>query len=90
MKYKLDKEVDIIVIRSHEPNMDRACDSARSLTMHKFGADDCGNLDAVEGWVRSRDHVEVKFVSYTCDISMTGNEHIYIFKAKAVKGNYED
>jgi len=72
-----------IVVRMAEASFDRACDEAYRLAVRKFGVDDCGHSDMVEGWEMSTCCIALSFTSY----DRTSSEHVYVFSAHADKAD---
>jgi len=72
---------ETIVIDRNESGFDRAADAAFRMAISKFGIDDDGYTDRVEGWERSKCWVEVEFVRYI----RSGCNHTYTFSAMVRK-----
>lgn len=79
------KTEEVVVVRQ-EASFDRACDEGYSRAVTMLGVDDDGHAKRVKGWERSSCFVRVVFESYTHTGSMGGHEHVYVFRAEAVKG----
>lgn len=80
MQYKIGERIPIEVSRC-DSHFDRACDSAISLALSHFGADDDGHFSRVVDHCRSTDSVHVAFVRYEVSGGMGGVEHQYSFEA---------
>jgi hypothetical protein len=79
-QYKPGERVEIIVSRG-ESDFDRACDSAQYLACGRFGVDDCGHINNVEGAHRSCSSIEVEFKTARLSAGMGGSSWTYVFEA---------
>lgn len=74
MKYKIGESIDFLIYRQ-EANFDRACDAAYQMALMRFGVDEDGHSDRVEGWERTHCAINVKFLSY----QRQDHDHLYGF-----------
>lgn len=61
----------------HDANFDRASDTAYEIARRKFGVDENGHTELVNGWERSTCSIAVKFLGY----ERVGETHVYDFEA---------
>lgn len=70
----------IRVVRSGEPNFDRACEEAYRRAVMEFLIDESGH-PADKRFSRSSTSLKVQFIQYTHTGSMAGQELVYEFYA---------
>lgn len=80
MQYKINEYVGVN-ITLEEAGFDKACSLAMRQALVKFGADDDGHLNNVEGHQRSTDSLKVDFRGYDASTGMGGPSHYYKFAA---------
>lgn len=80
--YKLNEEITIIVNRS-DCHFDRACESAARQAIGAFDVNEDGYINGIKDSIRSRDSIEIKFISYDLSIGV-GWSHTYTFTAKVI------
>ena len=90
-QYKIGEKIDIPVSRTNgEPNFDKACEQAYHMAIMRFGCDDCGHLNNVEGSERSCDSVVVEFKRYRHYGGMGGQTCEYVFEAWVERNEDDD
>ena len=78
--YKIGEKINFDINRQ-ESNFDRACESANHMACARFGVDECGHLNNIEGAERCNSSVVVEFVSYQANGGMGGWTYNYHFQA---------
>lgn len=71
-----------LTVSRQESGFDRACEMAYHLAIAKFGVDDCGHFDRVDGADRSSCSIVVEFKGYEQHGGMCGQSFYYTFEAR--------
>mgnify|MGYP000722361674 CR=1 FL=1 len=76
-------EVEQIVHSQDNPArlIENGYKAAQWQALHRFGIDDCGHSDRVEGWARSSCSIELKLKETRASGGMGGWSYVAIFEA---------
>ena len=82
--YKILAEEKIqVTVRSRVRLLEEAIELAHWEVVHRFGIDDAGYADKVEGWSRSTCSINLEFLGFEISMGMGGWNYNVSFKATA-------